>query len=104
MHMPEKIVHIFGLFPFMIQSITEDGEKTVKLNWARVLEALLIAVVGGVFASYLMLRDMRVEFELFKHAAEDNLHKIEAKIDKVDERVYEHMTAVAGGKNGRRSE
>lgn len=76
--MPHRIAEMLGGFPFLLMA-TED--KRSKVNWARIIEALIIAAIGGILSGYIAVQSMKVE-----------IAALTKQVDKIDQRVYDHIT------------
>lgn len=76
--------HITHFLPFMMLGVMEGK---LKVNWTRIVEAIIFAAVGGLLSGYIAVQQMKVEIGGMK----ENMAKIEHKVDVMDERIYQHM-------------
>lgn len=71
--MQEYLNHIVGQLPFLCLGI--DGKA--RLNTARIIEAVIIAAIGGLMAGYIAVAKMEVRMD-----------GMEKKVDKIVEDIY----------------
>lgn len=83
--MPEKLHSILSMLPFLLLTT----EKKIKMNWARVGEALLIAGATAVLTAYISLRELRVEVIAIKTTQEEFKKDTNERIRCVENRVYD---------------
>jgi hypothetical protein len=57
----KRVIHdllVSGMIPFVLNL---DGSNKVKLNPARIMEALIIAGVGGMLAAYITTAELKMK-------------------------------------------
>lgn len=84
--MPEKLVELLGHLPFLLIVKKLDHDH-IAVNWARIVEAILIAIISGAFAGYISLARLEAKFDmlseqvkttqqhLFDHMVQDKSHR-----------------------------
>ena len=86
--MKEKILHILGMFPFLLST----GNNGIKLNGARILEGILIAAIAGLFSGYISVQRLEVKID----AVEKQMIELTTHVNILDNRLYEHNKATKG--------
>ena len=71
--MPDNLHHIIGSLPFFI--LSTDGH--LKINRARIAEAVIIAVIGGLVAGWVSVKQLEVKMDM-----------LQKKVDKIYEDIY----------------
>lgn len=61
--MPEKLVELLGHLPFLLIVKKLDHDH-IAVNWARIVEAILIAIISGAFAGYISLARLAAKFDM----------------------------------------
>ncbi len=61
--MPEKLIDFLGNMPFLLVVKKLDHDH-IALNWARIIEAILIAVISGLFAGYVSFNRLEAKFDM----------------------------------------
>ncbi len=61
--MPERFVSFLGGVPFLLITKQSDGNHA-SVNWARIVEALIIAILGGLLSGYIAVQKLEVKFDL----------------------------------------
>ena len=72
-----------SVLPFMLMSV-ETGK--VKLNTTRIVEAIIIAAIGGLLAGFIATKELKIE--IFNIKAQ--LSALGNKVDCLDNRLWEH--------------
>lgn len=78
--MPEKIFTLLGCIPFLITQRCDDGKQQIRFNLTRIVEALIIAIVSGIFSGYIALQKIEVKMDLLMK-----------QVDKVESRLDDHI-------------
>lgn len=66
--MSQRFVHLLSYLPFVISVIsTVESDNlprlTIKMNWGRILELVVIAVITGMISSYVAVRELKFEMK-----------------------------------------
>lgn len=61
--MPEKLFNFLGSLPFLLIVKKLDHDH-IAMNWTRIAEAILIAVISGLFAGYISLTRLEAKFDI----------------------------------------
>lgn len=80
--MKEKL---YEILPFIIPFIGNMENQKHYISYSRVIEAILISIISGVFASYMTVKELQIKFQYL----EDTVKKLETKLDAYDNRLYE---------------
>ena len=81
--MPHRIVEFLGAFPFLL--VGADGGLQIKMNWARIIEAIIIACLAGALSGYISVEKVSVKVdEISKH------------VDILDKRIWDHIEQTGG--------
>ena len=51
--------NLLNLIPFVLTT-----QNKIHMSWARVLEAIVIAIFGGAMAGYISVKELTVKFEM----------------------------------------
>ena len=77
--MIEHFKDIISHLPFLIIS----SDNKIKLNSNRIIEAIIIAVIAGVFSGYVSVKNMDIRLVSLEHKVEKMFNDIyKPKIDK----------------------
>lgn len=71
--MPDHITQIIGSLPFFL--LTTEGH--IKINKSRIIEAVIIAILGGLVAGYVSVKQLEVKMDI-----------LQKKVDKIYEDIY----------------
>ncbi|MBT9165104.1 MAG: hypothetical protein DDT23_01119 [candidate division WS2 bacterium] len=66
---------LISLIPFVLTT-----QSKIHMNWSRILEAVIIALIGGAMAGYIAVRELTVKFEMLNKqvtAIENRVERIE---------------------------
>jgi hypothetical protein len=80
----ELIKHAVGILPFMLTA--SDG--TVKLNGARIMEGVIIAIVAGLLSGYVAVKELSVKMISVQAQVGD----LNTRIDTLDSRLFNYIT------------
>lgn len=83
--MPDKII---PLLPFFAIAKNVQGLDTRKINWTRITEALIIAGVTGMFVSYVLVRELSVEFKNLKETIGTYMKENDNRVSIIENRIY----------------
>jgi len=79
----ELIKHTMSVLPFMIT--TSDG--IVKLNGARIMEGVTIAIIAGLLSGYVAVKELSVKMI----SVESLVTSLQYKVDQLDNRLYDYV-------------
>ena len=71
--MQDQLFAILGGLPFFL--LSTDGH--VKINKSRIIEAVIIAVIGGLVAGYVSVKQLEVKMDI-----------LQKKVDTIYEDIY----------------
>ncbi len=71
--MPDRLYQILGGIPFFL--LSTDGH--LKANKSRIIEAVIISVIGGLVAGWVSVKQMEVKLDI-----------LQKKVDKIYEDIY----------------
>ncbi len=77
--MPEKFVSFLGGFPFLLISKQGNGHH-ISINWSRLVEAFIIATLGGLLSGYIAVQKLEVKFDL-----------LSGQVNKTQEELFDHI-------------
>lgn len=73
--------------PFILTINNGSGKKLIKFNFQRIIEALIIAIIAGIFSAYITVREIKLKVEFI----EKEITTVNKRVDKLDERLYQHQ-------------
>lgn len=77
-------MQISGFLPFILAI---EGKS--KINTTRIVEAIIIAAIGGLVAGFITTKELKVEVSNIKC----NIQQLSDKIGNLDNRLWSHQTA-----------
>ena len=84
----EVLCNIAQYIPFLLVIQFSNGDKHIKVNFQRIVEAVLIAVITGVIATYMTSYVTIQKLNLRMNYIESNISKLENKIDKIQDKMW----------------
>ena len=66
---------LLNLIPFVLTT-----QNKVHMNWSRVLEAIVIAIIGGAMAGYISVKELTVKFEMLTNQTTS----IEKRVERIE--------------------
>lgn len=63
-----------------------------KLSGARIVEAVIIAIIAGGFAGFVSFKQLEVKVDNIKYQNESAIHRVESSLSKLDDK----MTLIQG--------
>ena len=66
---------LLNLIPFVLTT-----QNKVHMNWSRVLEAIIIAIIGGAMAGYISIKELTVKFEMLTNQTTS----IEKRVERIE--------------------
>ena len=66
---------LLNLIPFVLTT-----QNKVHMNWSRVLEAIIIAIIGGAMAGYISVKELTVKFEMLTNQTTS----IEKRVERIE--------------------
>ena len=66
---------LLNLIPFVLTT-----QNKVHMNWSRVLEAIVIAIIGGAMAGYISVKELTVKFEMLT----SQTTSIEKRVERIE--------------------
>lgn len=77
--MPERFVSLLGGIPFLLIT-NQDNRRHISVNWSRLVEALIIAILGGLLSGYIAVQKLEVKFDL-----------LSGQVKQTQEQFFEHI-------------
>lgn len=84
--MKTKLLELFNIIPFFL--VTEN--KAIKMNWARIIEGIVIAGVAALLSAYMTVGELKVRFsylEVTNQELKVQVGKIGDKLDTMQNKV-----------------
>lgn len=85
LRMKNKLLEILGSMPFFL--ITENQ---IRMNWARIIEGIVIAGVAAVLSAYMTVGELKLKFAYLETANQElktQVCKIADKFDIIQNKV-----------------
>lgn len=82
-------MQVSSFIPFVLMA---DSGSHLKLNKVRIIEAIIIACLGGLAAGYIATREMAVEMNHLKA----QISRVSEQINCLDNRLWQHQTQTEG--------
>lgn len=82
--MPEKFLSMLTSIPFMM-ILSASDRRQIRMNWARILEAAIFAVIGGLLAGYVSVKVL-----------ESKMLTMEHQVDKIETLIIRHIETQNG--------
>ncbi len=84
--MKDKILELLGTIPFFLTTDT----KSIKMNWARIIEGLVIAIAAAILSAYMTVGELKLKFaylEITNQELKTQISKIGDKLDIMRDKV-----------------
>ncbi len=84
--MKDKLFELLGTMPFFLMT---DG-RNIKMNWARIIEGILIAGIAAFLSAYMTVGELKLKFaylEITNQELKTQISKIGDKLDIMRDKV-----------------
>ncbi len=84
--MKTNLLELLGTMPFFL--ITEN--RMIKMNWARIIEGIIIAGVAALLSAYMTVGELKLKFAFLEISNQDlkiQVSKIGEKLDLMQQKV-----------------
>lgn len=84
--MIEKILDHINAGEWQLPFLTMAGVMP-RFNWARIIEAVAIAIIAGLFANYVTVQKLQADIDYMKKDMAKMEGRLTVQIDKVSDKV-----------------
>ena len=78
--MKDKLFELLGMMPFFLMT---DG-RNIKMNWARILEGIIIAGIVALLTAYMTVDRLKLKFDYLEISNQDLKIQVSKLGDKLD--------------------
>lgn len=84
--MKTKLLELLGMMPFFLMTESKD----IRMNWARIIEGIIIAGMAAFLSAYITVGELKVKFaylEVTNQELKVQICKVADKLDIMQEKV-----------------